>query len=285
MKDCKKIGVIVYAMLFSSMALSHSDSGHSHDDNNEKLRAVLTLQSPEAKARYSARHPLETLQFFGIEPGMTVVETLPYSGWYTKILAPYLGKEGHIIAGEYPISMWKLFDWADESYISERIKDTEMFPQKITQWAPLNTPKASAYTFDNMPESLNNSVDAVLFIRALHNINRFNASHQYADDILKASYRILKPGGIVGIVQHQSALKNLSGATGYLNHDELVGAMENAGFTLVAESDINKNPKDKPTAEDYVWRLPPSLDTESEDDKQRNLLIGESNRMTLLFKK
>jgi predicted methyltransferase len=285
MKNLLKFGLVCILTTVYGQAFAIDNHSATHQVEDDKLQAVLAQQTKEAQARYQYRHPYETLKFFGIKPGMTVVETLPYSGWYTKIIAPYLGKEGHMIAGEYPVDLWKLFEWADDNYIQERIKDTETFPQRIKLWAPTDTPTASAYSFDAMPATLNNTVDAVLFVRSLHNINRFNASHQYGDNILKTSYRILKPGGIVGIVQHQSALKNLTGETGYLNRDELVASVEKAGFTLVAESDINKNSKDQPTAEDYVWRLPPGLDADTEEDKQRTLAIGESNRMTLLFKK
>ena len=218
---------------------------------------------------------------------MTVVEVLPYSGWYTKIIAPYLGKSGHIIAGDYPVDLWPHFEWATVSYIEERLQDTKDFPSKIPDWAPNSPPKASAYTFGNMPTELNDSVDMVLFIRAMHNLARFNEQYQFFDNTLKDTYRILKPGGVVGIVQHETSLTGADGSNGYLNRSELISAMERAGFTLVAESDINKNPKDQPSTNDYVWRLPPTLDGSSgkPELRQKYQAIGESNRMTLLFKK
>ncbi|WP_339673673.1 methyltransferase domain-containing protein [Dasania marina] len=253
--------------------------------NEQKLKTVLAQQSDAVKARYTYRHPFETLVFFGIKPGMTVVEVLPYSGWYSKILAAYLGKEGHIIAADYPLPLWQHFSWADADYVQQRKQDTLEFANRITQWQPLNTPKASAYTFDTMPASLSNSVDAVLFIRALHNLARFNAEFHYLDQALSESYRILKPGGIVGIVQHETSQANADGGNGYLNRKQVIQAMEKAGFTLQAESNVNSNPKDQPSANEEVWRLPPSLDVKDEALRQRYLAIGESNRMTLLFKK
>ena len=251
------------------------------------LQAILEQQSEQSKARYAYRHPYETLKFFGIKPGMTVVEVLPYSGWYTQILAPYLGKEGHIIAGDYPVDLWPHFEWATVSYIEERIEDTKDFPNKVQQWAPNTPPKISAYTLDNLPQSLNNSVDAVLYIRALHNLSRFNDEYHFMDKALAATHRVLKEGGVVGIVQHETQVKNADGANGYLNREELVAQMQKAGFTLVAASDINKNPKDQPGPNDSVWRLPPTLDgTDNNPElKKQYMAIGESNRMTLLFKK
>jgi predicted methyltransferase len=255
--------------------------------NEEKLQTILQQQSEAVQARYPSRNPLETLRFFGLKPGMTVMEVLPYSGWYTKIIAPYLGKNGHIIAGDYPVDMWQHFDWASEAYIQERVKDTAAFPEKIKQWVPTDTPAASAYTFGNMPASLNGTVDTVLFIRALHNLARFNKEHQFLDKSLNDAYRVLKPGGLVAVVQHQTIAKNADGGNGYLNYEELVASMAKAGFSLARESDINKNPKDQPGKDEYVWRLPPSLDVPEGNEalKQKYQAIGESNRMTLVFKK
>jgi len=281
MNTTLKLGLSIVTLCFFSQAFAHQNHSQDSSDKGDKLHTILALQNEQTKARYPYRHPYETLNFFGIKPGMTVVEALPGGGWYSKIIASYLGKEGHIIAGDYPASIWKLFGWADDAYIQKRLEATAKFPTKVTQWVASNTPTASAYTLDKMPESLNNSVDAVLFIRALHNLNRFNATHQFADNSFKAAYRILKKGGIVGIVQHETALTNASGEWGYLNRNELVASMEKAGFTLAAETDINNKPKQG----DYVWRLPPSLDVANDEEKVESLAIGESNRMTLLFKK
>ena len=268
--------------LSSLLTIAAPDS--SSDD---KLKAILAEQSEQSKARYEQRHPFETLKFFGLKPGMTVIEVLPYSGWYTKIIAPYLGEQGHIIAGDYPVDLWPHFEWATVSYIEARIEDTKAFPQKVQQWAPNNTPKISAYTLDNMPASLNETVDAVLYIRALHNLARFNEQYHFMDKALADTYRVLKKGGVVGVVQHQTQVKNADGANGYLNREELVAQMEKAGFKLIAESDINKNPNDQPGPNDYVWRLPPTLDGTDNNPELRKkyMAIGESNRMTLLFQK
>lgn len=252
-----------------------------------KLETILAAQSDEAKARYQYRHPKETLEFFGIKPGMTVVEAFPGGGWYTKILAPYLGSEGKIIAANYPDDLWPNFDWAKPDFIAERIASTKKFPAKVKEWSPDNTPKAEGYTFSTLPKTLDNSVDAVLFVRALHNLNRFNAEQKFLDNALSETHRVLKHGGVVGIVQHSANSGDLSGGRGYLKESELIASMQKAGFTLVAKSDINANPKDQPTADDIVWRLAPSFYTSGSDEKMKDQYrpIGESNRMTLLFKK
>ena len=136
------------------------------------------------------------------------------------------------------------------------------------------------------------NVVAVLFIRALHNLNRFSAGEtDYMGDTLAETYRILKPGGIVGVVQHSAPDANnddwANGSNGYLKTSAVVAAFEAAGFELEASSDVNANPADVPSEEDFVWRLPPTLAGTEEGTPERdaNAAIGESNRMTLKFRK
>jgi len=146
----------------------------------------------------------------------------------------------------------------------------------------------SAYTFSTLPESMNDQLDAVLLIRALHNLARFSDETPYLDDALTASYRVLKPGGIVGIVQHEARDDRsdewADGNAGYLKKSFVIAAMEKAGFELVAESDINANLLDQAREGDKVWRLPPSLSAPDEN-KAALKAVGESHRMTLKFRK
>lgn len=255
------------------------------DVNGRKLDAVLATQSDETKARYQYRHPKETLQFFGIEPGMTVLEALPGGGWYSRILLPYLGKEGHLVGVDYPVGIWSKFEWASKEFIEQRGNWPKTWPEEVAGWNIDDSAKVSAYTFNSVPQDLTGKVDAALFIRALHNMARFDDDGGYLSAALKETYRVLKPGGTLGIVQHATTDKNVIGDTGYLEHDWLVKRVEAAGFELVNESDINVNPKDK--ADDIVWRLPPSLNTSKDNEELRKkyLEIGESNRMTLKFVK
>ena len=142
-----------------------------------------------------------------------------------------------------------------------------------------------------MPETMANSADAVVFIRALHNVARFENKGEYLTKALNDAFSVLKPGGILGVVQ-QKAPETMtdewaSGARGYLKQTFVIAKMQDAGFEFVASSDINHNPKDQPGAEDIVWRLPPSLSTSREDAKLKENMqaVGESSRMTLTFKK
>lgn len=282
------LGFLLATQTACTLSTSTVETSTAYNEaNSAKLDSILAAQPADVQARFIYRHPKETLQFFGIEPGMTVVEALPGGGWYSSIIGAYLGEKGHLIGANYPDTLWPNFTWASESFISSRIQSTKEFATKVKEWVPNNTPNASGYTLDGMPDELSGQVDAVLYIRALHNLARFNKEHQYLDNALRETHRILKLDGVVGIVQHSAPDKNLDGSRGYLNKDELIATMAKAGFSLVAESDINANQNDIPAADEIVWRLPPNYSTSGDDavKKAEFAAIGESNRMTLLFKK
>jgi predicted methyltransferase len=283
MHKALSIVALIILMVFTPQLFAGAET----DANGQKLKAILDSQDDETKARYQYRHPLETLQFFGIEPGMTVLEALPGEVWYSKMLIPYLGKEGHLIAVDYSLDMWRLFDWAKEDFIEERKNWAQAWLVKVKTWDIADGSAASAYTFNTLPEDKAGTVDAALFIRAMHNLSRFEADGKYFSDALKETYRVLKPGGILGVIQHSAPHKDLTGSTGYMERDSLVKRIEAFGFKLLAESDINANPKDKPKANDIVWRLPPTLYIGKDDEelRKRYLEIGESNRMMLKFVK
>ena len=263
------------------------------DGHSARLTAALDAQSAEAKARYVYRHPAETLEFFGIKPGMTVVEGLPGRGWYTKILLPYLGDDGHIIGVAYSLDMYALFPFANEQFMARQRTWKQDWPAKSEEWGGGSGATMSAFHFGLVPPGLNGTADVVVFPRVLHNLARFQAQGKgnYLDVALADAYRLLKPGGIMGVVQHHARDEMpdewATGANGYLKKQFVIEQMEAAGFEFVAASDINANPKDRPTTDDFVWRLPPSLVTSREDPelRQKMLAIGESNRMTLKFRK
>ena len=261
------------------------------ESDAERLGRILDAQPDDVKARYPHRNPQETLEFFGIEPGMTVVEALPGRGWYTKILLPYLGTDGTLIGVDYSREMWPNFPFMTP----ERLKAKETWAADWTEeaeaWRSANSASVSAYAIDEIPESLNGTVDAVLFIRALHNMHRFEGEGGYFSAALERAYELLKPGGIVGVVQHEARDDKpdewADGSRGYMKQTRIAEAFSDVGFELVATSNINRNDKDQPGEEDIVWRLPPSLVTSQEDPELKASLeaIGESNRMTLKFRK
>ena len=261
--------------------------------DSDRLAAALAAQPDEVKARYEYRHPQETIEFFGIEPGMTVVEGLPGRGWYTKVLLPYLGGEGHLIGANYPLDLWPNFPFANEAFMAEMSQWLEAWPAEAEEWRGEDGASISAFWFGSMPDEMAGTADVVFFVRVLHNLARFQDEgvDDYLDAALADAYNALKPGGVLGVVQHQARDDMpddwANGANGYLKKQFVIDQATEAGFKFVGESDINANPADKPTTDDIVWRLPPTYATSREDPelKAKYTAIGESNRMTLKFRK
>lgn len=292
-----KLLLLGAALLLQSCTNADEKIATASLDNADKQKLVAITQSlpAEHQARYAARHPVETLAFFGVKPGDTVVEVLPGEGWYSKILLPYLGSEGRLIGVDYDLAMWpELGDWAKGAFAEKRKAWPAEWTADAKTWSGTKGAKAEAYTFATMPADLTGKVDAVLFIRALHNLARLDAKGHYLQEALAETHRILKPHGIVGIVQHaMSEAKPAAwadGSRGYLKRSMLISTMTAAGFEFVGETEINKNPKDDPQDNETVWRLPPSMDAEenkkaSPEQNAKYRAIGESNRVTLLFRK
>jgi len=238
---------------------------------------------PEHPKRDQYRHPAETLTFFGLEPGMTVLEAGAGAGWYTEILAPVVAKKGKLIVVTYDPS------GPEESYrtfIGIRVKDMlakspELFGKvETTIIKPPEEVKKDPASLVLAPEG---SVDMILAIREMHNWQRGGT----IDAWIAAAHKALKPGGVFGIVQHRADDGQKGEETaekGRLPKDWLVEKMKAAGFDLVDSSDVNANPKDTKDYEEGVWTLPPALALKDKD-KDKYLAIGESDRMTLKFVK
>ena len=169
-----------------------------------KLDAILDARPDAVKARYDARHPAETLEFFGITPGMSIGEALPGGGWYTKILAPYLGENGKIVGIDYNLEMWPEFSFATEQFIETKKTWPETFVAESAEWLPADGPKIGATTFGSPAGDMAGSLDAILFIRALHNLSRFETEGDYLTKALSHSRELLKEDGIIGVVQHRA---------------------------------------------------------------------------------
>jgi predicted methyltransferase len=255
-----------------------------------KLDAVLAAQSDEVKQRYAARHPKEMIEFFGIKPGMTVVDTLPDRIWYTGMLLDYLGPQGKVIAADYSPKMWALFGpYAPDP--KEKVNWTTDFLAKAADWRGADDAQLSAIQYGTIPEEVTGTADVVLLLRAFHHFARMEDEGQYMTQAIEDIKKLLKPGGIVGVEQHRGPESNsdtwASGDNGYLKQSAVIAAFEKAGFELVDKSEINANPKDQPSEKEFVWRLPPSLATSQKDEalKAKMTAIGESDRMTLKFRK
>ncbi|MFT7651945.1 MAG: putative methyltransferase [Limisphaerales bacterium] len=255
------------------------------------LADVLAAQPAETQARYQYRNPQATLEFVGVQPGMTVVEALPGGGWYSKILLEYLGNEGHLIGVNYAQDLWGNFPFANEEYLANMAAWPTTWPQGAQAWRGADSAGVSAFVFGNVAEERKGTVDAVLFVRALHNMARFEEKTPFLHNALVDAYDLLKPGGIVGIVQHEARVDTpdawANGSAGYLKRSKVIAAMEQVGFEYNGASDINANGLDQPTTDDVVWRLPPSFagSKDNPELKAAMVAVGESNRMTLKFTK
>lgn len=276
----------VIALCLSGL-FCHSVLADKHDD---ALTEVVSQRSEADQQRDTYRNPIQTLTFFQVTPGMTLAEVLPGGGWYTRVLAPYLGSDGTLYGVNYTDDTWPLFGFMDENAIARRIASTKAYPELVASVTDSGI-SSKGFTFSTVPSTAEGTVDRVLFIRALHNLSRFEDQAGLLDEALQATHKLLKKDGLVGVVQHRAPASASSewaaGNRGYMKQDEVIATFARAGFDLVASSEINANPKDQPGKEDRVWRLPPTLAGSADNPKQKAAMetIGESDRMTLLFKK
>lgn len=236
-------------------------------------------RTPDFVARDVHRHPYETLKFFDVQPDMAVVELSPGAGWYTEILAPYLRDSGKLYAAHFSP------DTTSDYYRKTRAA----FMDKLKA-APEIYGKVEVTVF-NPPDAVTiappGSVDRVLTFRNVHNWFMRGGGDAKLDAAFKGMYTALKPGGVLGIVDHRLPPTQPSAAmedSGYLHEAFVIAVAERAGFKLVARSEINANPKDTADHPNGVWTLPPSLRTD-DASKEKYKVIGESDRMTLKFVK
>ncbi len=242
---------------------------------DDRLKEIIAgdHRSAENRARDQYRHPLETLTFFGIRPDMTVVEIYPGRGWYTEILAPYLKGSGTFYAAEHP---------GDPSYEAVQ-RSLEAFDQKVKDAPELyGEVKRTKLTKDG-DIAPPDSTDLVVTFRNVHSWMGAGTEN----DAFAAMFRALKPGGVLGLVQHRgdpNAAQDPKAGSGYVNEDYVIELAKKAGFELAEKSEINANPKDTKDYPKGVWTLPPSLRL-GDEDREKYLAIGESDRMTLKFVK
>lgn len=241
-----------------------------------KLDAVLAgdWRSDKNKARDAYRHPKQTLEFFGVKPNQTLIEIYPGGGWYAEILAPLLKDEGHYIAAIVKPTK----PGGEEALNKTGIKGK--FAADPAHYAAAQvvefTPKTAVL---GAPDS----ADVVLTFRNVHNMTDEGSEVP----MFKAFFDVLKPGGTLGVVDHRASA-NADPAklkeTGYLREADVVKLATDAGFKLVAKSEINANPKDTKDWPKGVWTLPPTFALK-DVDHDKYAAIGESDRMTLKFVK
>jgi predicted methyltransferase len=241
-----------------------------------KLDTILagTWRSEKNKARDQYRHPKETLEFFGVKPGDTLIEITPGGGWYAEILAPLMKGSGTYIAAVAK----------PRNPEGEAARDNSGLHKKFAD-DPERYGEAKIVEFDSKAPSFGEpgSADVVLTFRNVHNW----VSSGTAPDMFKAFFDVLKPGGTLGVVDHRAAegadLEKIK-KSGYLPTDYVIKLATDAGFKLASQSEINANPKDTKDYEKGVWTLPPTL-TLGDQDRDKYVAIGESDRMTLKFVK
>ncbi|MBA3819243.1 MAG: class I SAM-dependent methyltransferase [Deltaproteobacteria bacterium] len=241
----------------------------------EAVTALLASEHrmPGHKDRDKDRHAAETLTFFGVKPTSTVVEVGAGGGWYTELLAPLLANRGKlVVAGPDPAG-------PADKMMTVYGKRLDLFLAK----SPLFGKVERVVIGTPVKLGADGSADVVLAMREMHNWQRRNELDAY----LTAIHAVLENGGILGIEQHRAAAGAKAEETaekGYLPEEWVIEKVKAAGFELVEKSEINANPKDTKDYPKGVWTLPPNF-REGETDRAKYAAIGESDRMTLKFKK
>lgn len=255
-----------------SAPASNATAGKAAAQSDGAIAAAVAAptRTPANIARDPYRHPAETLAFFGVKGGDTIVELWPGGGWYTEILAPLSKAGGGTL---YAAAPW------------------ERGLNRIREWQGANPDLYGAVRLAEFPGAGTNpkvpdgSADVVLTFRNVHNW-RFGGTDNTAE-AFRQIFAMLKPGGVLGVVEHRLDEEDDSAKeekSGYMKESSIIAFAEAAGFKLAEKSEINANPKDTKDYEKGVWTLPPNL-REGDKDREKYLGIGESDRMTLKFVK
>jgi len=267
---------VAIAALFAAAACSapaqNATANEAAAKPGDAIAAAVAAptRTPANLARDQYRHPAETLAFFGVKPGDTVVELWPGGGWYSEILAPLAKAGGGTL---YVAAPWER---GLNRFKTKQAENADVYGAvKLAEFP-------SAGTNPKVPDA---SADVVLTFRNVHNW-RFDGADNTAN-AFKQIFAMLKPGGTLGVVEHRlnesdDAAKEEK--SGYMKESSIIAFAEAAGFKLAGKSEINANPKDTKDYPKGVWTLPPSL-AEGDTDRAKYVAIGESDRMTLKFVK
>lgn len=269
----QRIGIIVLGTVsFLAPAADVQDNAGALLD--QAIRGEHRSEASRLRDQY--RHPRETLLFFGLKPGMTVVEIWPGGGWYSEIIGPVLRGSGKYFLAHYAVENPKLAGWQRD--IREKQRE-RIAGQPALYGKPLFT---SFGPPDHLAIAPAGSADLVLTFRNVHNWS----SRKSDQAAFNSFYAALKPGGILGVVEHRAkpgTTFERMVKTGYMTEDHVIGLAEKAGFRLLEKSEINANPLDTADHPNGVWTLPPVM--RGRIDPEKYGAIGESDRMTLKFGK
>lgn len=266
------LGLAVAVAGCASTSATNTTQAASTADASLDAAIAGSWRSTENSARDRFRHPRETLAFFGVAPNQTVIEITPGAGWYTEILAPYLSANGHYI-GATPAAAADSAGGKRNTALRERLASEPAFAGgsllEVDSKAPVFGPA--------------NSADAILTFRNVHNWVAAGTTDAY----FQAFFKALKPGGVLGVVDHRAKpgteLEKMK-SSGYLTEALVIEHATRAGFVLEARSEVNANAKDDTDHPNGVWTLPPVNRHDAKDDAMYKA-IGESDRMTLRFRK
>tara|TARA_B100001142_G_scaffold328881_1_gene390238 strand:- start:1320 stop:2129 length:810 start_codon:yes stop_codon:yes gene_type:complete len=263
-------------ILIIAYTLSTLITLNAHADDHQLSAAVNDpSRSVKNKARDIYRHPKETLEFFQIKSSMKVLEILPGRGWYTEILAPYLADKGHLTVASFGANH-------PSKYLANLHNDfVKMMKANSKTYGKVEIVSIKEDSFlQSIPDT---SLDMILTFRNSHNWIRYGGiTERYT-----AFNRVLKSGGVLGVVQHRAADggdHKVTAEKGYVPESYLIRLIEDQGFELMGTSEINSNSKDTKDHPEGVWTLPPSYRLKN-IDKEKYTAIGESDRMTLRFVK
>lgn len=266
----------LFVLALASMSAIACTLVQTRDKDQDGLGARLTAshRSPGNVARDRYRHPIETLRFFGIRDDSTVVEILPGSGgYYMEILAPHLQDKGLYVAAN-----------RDENAAPQYLADHQKLLARLAAEPALyGKVRVTKFNADLHPIAPPGSADFVLTFRNLHNWIERNE----VDGALRAFHKALKPGGVLGVVDHRGRTELTQEAqmkTGYVREDYAIEVIERAGFKLAGVSQVNANIRDTKDHPEGVWTLPPTYRLK-DTDRAKYTAIGESDRFTLRFTK
>ncbi|MGK6354844.1 class I SAM-dependent methyltransferase [Sphingomonas sp. DT-207] len=264
----------IAALATTAVAVASVAAGEPRNQRSTLNEAVSApTRTPANLARDKYRHPLETLSFFGVSPGDTVVEIWPGGGWYTEILAPLTKAKGTLYAaGPWPNGV--------KGVQTKQAQDPATYGHVKLAGFPWS---------EGQPKVPDGSADVVLTFRNVHNwrMGYQRDGQDYAAEAFRQMFAMLKPGGTLGIVDHrlpESASDEREKNSGYIKVSTVRRLAEGAGFRYVGASEVNANPKDTADWPEGVWTLPPSYRLK-DVDRSKYEAIGESDRMTLKFRK